>query len=160
MCYDIGMKECIKCKSEKPLEEFNRSPKNKGGRHSYCRVCQKEHYKNNSVSHKANVKKNKIRSMSIAREFIWERLAEGCVDCGESDPIVLEFDHVDREDKALNVSAMIRSGYGLDRIKKEVEKCLVRCCNCHRRRTTHQFDWWKLTYASVSPPASNRSLKA
>jgi len=66
-------------------------------------------------------------------QFLLDFLAEHpCVDCGESDPIVLEFDH--RGDKLFNVS------YGLrDRnwaaVLAEMEKCDVVCANCHRRRT-------------------------
>ena len=57
-----------------------------------------------------------------------------CVDCGESDPIVLEFDHV--EGKTMNVSKMRSQRYKWSVIVKEIAKCEVRCANCHRR-TTH-----------------------
>ena len=55
-----------------------------------------------------------------------------CADCGETDPVVLEFDHIGA--KTFNV------GKGLhDRnwqsVLDEIEKCEVVCANCHRRRT-------------------------
>jgi hypothetical protein len=57
-----------------------------------------------------------------------------CADCGESDPVVLTFDHV-RGTKRGNVSDMVRDGLGLETIKAEMEKCDVVCYNCHSLRT-------------------------
>jgi hypothetical protein len=31
--------------------------------------------------------------------------------------------------------------YSLDRLKKEIAKCEVRCGNCHIRRTRKQMGW-------------------
>lgn len=57
-----------------------------------------------------------------------------CVDCGESDVVVLEFDHV-RGKKLGNVSDLANTPVSLETLKKEVAKCEVRCANCHRRKT-------------------------
>lgn len=67
-----------------------------------------------------------------------------CIDCGEQDPVVLDFDHVDRSDKRKAVSFLTRSGYPWATVMAEVDKCQVRCANCHRRRTAIQFEWPKL----------------
>jgi hypothetical protein len=61
------------------------------------------------------------------------------VDCGETDIIVLQFDHV-RGKKTNAVSKLVSMGYGLDTIKEEINKCEVRCANCHTRRTYKQFN--------------------
>ena len=71
-----------------------------------------------------------------------QRLAEikeasGCVDCGECNPIVLDFDHL--KDKKYNVSRMIHDGFSWKAIKKEIEKCQVVCANCHRIRTHNRL---------------------
>jgi hypothetical protein len=39
---------------------------------------------------------------------------------------------------------MVKDHYSIARIKEEIEKCDVRCANCHTRRTAHQFGWWVL----------------
>lgn len=61
-----------------------------------------------------------------------------CVDCGEDDIRVLEFDHIDPSQKDFTISRGVADGRGLKSIKAEVEKCEVRCCNCHRLRTILQ----------------------
>jgi hypothetical protein len=55
-----------------------------------------------------------------------------CADCGESDPIVLEFDHLG--DKLFNIGEAL-TYRNWESILAEIEKCEVVCANCHRRRT-------------------------
>jgi len=57
----------------------------------------------------------------------------GCVDCGETNHIVLDFDHL--KNKKYGISRMIHDGFSWQAIKKEIEKCEVVCSNCHRIRT-------------------------
>ena len=59
--------------------------------------------------------------------------ASGCIDCGQKNHIVLDFDHL--KDKKYNVSRMIHDGFSWAAIKKEIAKCEVVCANCHRIRT-------------------------
>lgn len=69
-----------------------------------------------------------------AKNFVNGYLASSsCVDCGETDPVVLHFDHV-RGEKIKAVSYMIYHEFSLCRIVLEIEKCDVRCANCHYRR--------------------------
>jgi transcription elongation factor Elf1 len=63
--------------------------------------------------------------------------SSGCLDCGESNPIVLDFDHL--KDKKYNVSRMIHDGFSWAAIKKEIAKCEVVCANCHRIRTHNRL---------------------
>jgi hypothetical protein len=64
------------------------------------------------------------------------------MDCGESDIVVLQFDHVS-SDKTANVSKLVGQGYGWSTIEKEIQKCEVVCANCHARRTAQQWHWLK-----------------
>ena len=70
-------------------------------------------------------------------EFVYGVLARGlCTDCGDSDPLVLEFDHVGAKRK--NVSWLAWTGYSLETLLKEICACVIRCCNCHIRRTSER----------------------
>jgi hypothetical protein len=60
-----------------------------------------------------------------------------CVDCGERDPIVLEFDH--RGDKENDVSILLGLSWKL--VALEIAKCDVRCANRHRRVTAKRANW-------------------
>jgi hypothetical protein len=68
--------------------------------------------------------------------LMFDVLGGGCVDCGERDIVVLEFDHL--RDKRTNVTMLAWSEASLDRLRAEIDCCEVRCCNCHRRRTAAQ----------------------
>ena len=71
----------------------------------------------------------KRRRMILA----WYKQSIGCMDCGEKDPDVLEFDHVEGR-KLFNIGpGIIR--YPLIVVWEEIQKCAVVCANCHRRRT-------------------------
>jgi hypothetical protein len=58
-----------------------------------------------------------------------------CIDCGESDPVVLEFDHVG--DKRFDISKGLRDR-NWQSVLDEIAKCEVVCANCHRRRTARR----------------------
>jgi hypothetical protein len=81
------------------------------------------------------------RARERAAQYVLDYLStHRCVECGESDPVVLEFDHV-RGKKTLTISQMIRDRYSLDNIQKEIDKCDVLCANCHREKTRKQLGW-------------------
>ena len=76
--------------------------------------------------------------------FLWRylKIFGRCIDCGITDDRVLEFDHV-IGDKVSGVKRLADSLASLDRIKTEIRKCEVRCCNCHRIKTQTQLGWRK-----------------
>lgn len=59
------------------------------------------------------------------------KVSMGCIDCGyNAHPQALQFDHISDNKKA-NVSNLIRSDYSWETILAEINKCEVRCSNCH-----------------------------
>jgi hypothetical protein len=60
-----------------------------------------------------------------------------CIECGESSVATLDFDHPDPTVKTTEIGSMIGKR-SWTTIELEVAKCVVRCANCHRRRTTRQ----------------------
>jgi hypothetical protein len=57
-----------------------------------------------------------------------------CIDCGQRHPATLHFHHLNSGDKDFDISYAVNSGVSIDRIKKEIEKCIVLCANCHAIR--------------------------
>jgi hypothetical protein len=54
-----------------------------------------------------------------------------CVDCGETDYRVLQFDHIDPMTKIANVTRLA-SESSMAAVIEEISKCEVRCANCHQ----------------------------
>lgn len=136
----VCMKICGRCKEEKDLSEFAWKSKEKGTRNWACRACQKvlraEHYQTNKEKIFQQIK-SRQREL---KNKIWQYKAEhSCADCGEDDPIVLEFDHLG--DKEFNVGHAGQMGFSWDRILAEIAKCEVVCRNCHVRRTWKRAGW-------------------
>lgn len=77
------------------------------------------------------------------RAHLFEFLStQSCIDCGEADPIVLEFDHIDGKDKFKDVAKLLSGHYSWLTIQREIVKCEIRCANCHRRKTYIQSSSW------------------
>lgn len=113
---------CIKCKSAE----------NYLGK-SYCYDC----YKVDALE-----KQSSIRQRNRIFIFKYLKLFGKCVDCGNNDWKVLEFDHIDPNTKSNNVSNFYSNHYSLKRIKEEIKKCELRCANCHKIKTRNQLGWF------------------
>lgn len=107
------------------------------------REAARRHYEKNREAMIARAKEHTRQKRIQQRAWIADYLAtHPCVDCGEADPVVLEFDHRDPASKIGNIGDIVgKSGWGLARLQAEIEKCDVRCCNCHRRRTVAEGHW-------------------
>ncbi len=137
------MKQCSKCKLEKPLEEFG---KKKNSLQSWCRSCntlyQQQWYMANREKHKTGVRVSAARIKANMRKWMFAYFADkACVDCGNTDYRVFQFDHVQGV-KHTEVSDMIRRGYALEKIISEIAKCEIRCANCHTIKTGYSANWW------------------
>lgn len=141
------MKKCGKCGEVKPFTEFYKSSTKRSGCGSYCKPCQHEHYKMR-YHYRTKVLNRPWQPFKAAyvernRQYVLEYLlCHPCVDCGESDVRVLDFDHV-RGQKLGNVCALILQPSNLAKLVTEINKCEVRCANCHRRRTASEHNWFR-----------------
>jgi hypothetical protein len=139
-------KRCAKCTELLDIELF--SQQRNGRTASYCKSCTqvycRAHYAKNAEAHNKrryqNSKRFRVRNRTYTVDYL---KAHPCVDCGEADILLLEFDHVDPTTKKYALSDLSRSGRSLDELKREISKCEVRCIKCHRRRTARQFGWGK-----------------
>lgn len=143
----MNKKICSICKVEKELNKENfywREGRNVF--ESRCKECLRAKTRklyHTDVKYKDEAIARTLRNRKISRDYVWDYLKENpCLDCGEPDPIVLQFDHRNPSDKRNAISNLIRYWHP-DIVKAEIEKCDVRCANCHIRKTGKQFSWWK-----------------
>lgn len=142
-------KTCPFCKIQKLVSDFGSNVARKDGLQSYCKTCRssqlKNWYSNNKNLQISRSKKSTAKMEKRNKDYILNYLLNNpCVDCGEKDILVLEFDHV-KGKKSFNLSASYRI-YSIDNIKQEIEKCQIRCANCHRRVTAIRRNDWKLKH--------------
>lgn len=111
------------------------------------RVTQQEFEQVTAKRKEAMKELNKIRSKyqreqikNRNRAFMSQVKHSGCLDCGELDFIVLEFDHRDPTTKSFSISD-VGATVSMKRLKEELQKCDVVCSNCHRRRTAKYYNW-------------------
>jgi len=138
-------KVCTKCKEKKEVELFPTANGRKDGLASWCKLCYAnaaaEKYKNHAAERERK-QRNFARTKEANRQKLWSYLQEHpCIDCGNFDPRVLEFDHRDDVSKTREVSIM--TSWSWASIMEEIAKCDVRCANCHRIRTQVQFGQWR-----------------
>ena len=129
------IKRCGKCKTEKPLSEFNKNSHKNDGLQGQCRECQKESNNsgyitnpNRKLSVKNTNKVNKDYNTKLMRRY--KRFC-GCKVCGEREPVALDLHHVDPTTKDYSPASLV--GYSTETMKKEFRKCIVLCATCHRK---------------------------
>jgi hypothetical protein len=140
-------KWCYDCKRFKPVEAFAFANKARGSRQGRCRAChakyRRQHYIRNRDTYirqeVARIRRYRDQNRPLIREYL---RVHPCADCGESDIIVLDFDHRDPSAKSHNV-ILLAMHKPWNRVLLEIAKCDVRCANCHRKRTAQQFRWRK-----------------
>jgi hypothetical protein len=142
---DVETKRCSRCGEDKPLNEFNRKDRNHLQR--YCRACNsaylKEHYAKNLAYYVAKAARFKKAQKTANRRLLLDYFStHPCVDCGETDPVVLQFDHV-RGEKRGNVASLLNDCRRWEVVFAEIEKCDVRCANCHFRKTARELGWYR-----------------
>ena len=101
-------KICTKCKIEKPNLEFNKKKSSKDGMSSYCKECNKEnlklHYENNK---KYYYDKSRAYLKKVQKWFNEYKETLKCNRCPESRPWVLDFHHLNPNEKEGSISNML-----------------------------------------------------
>ena len=139
-------KPCCTCKKQILIKNYSWKDKKSGRRSTKCKQCTNEysrqHYRDNIDVYLARTKRNTAKYKKDGRNLIYEfKLSNPCTSCGESNPIVLEFDHIDPKTKRNDLSTMATHGYSIESLEKEIEKCIILCANCHREKTAKQQNW-------------------
>ena len=132
------MKKCYKCGEEKPMSEFSSNKSKKDGVQSECKKC-KPKCKPKTKPSRDTIRRRKNKYKKNYYEHLLKIKGSCCCDCGhkfdyDTDKGLYHFHHIDPTTKQYNISHMIRSGSSLDRIKKELGKCVLLCKPCHIKR--------------------------
>jgi len=140
------MKRCSSCKKIKSLDGFNFKNKTKNKKHSQCkecsRLCVRSHYVRNKGYYLKKTRKRNHKIIGEIRSYLLKYFSSHpCADCGESNPVVLEFHHL--SNKVSEISTLMR-GRKFEDIKEEVKRCQVLCANCHRKKTAKANGWYKI----------------
>ena len=126
--YNIRMKLCKYCNKYYSESDFGvalSTPK-KIYRRLKCRFCYGKTKKILVEKYQKILDKYKIKS--------------GCIKCGTKDHRVLDFHHT-ANNKEFSIGSARYNHFGIERVKKEIEKCVVVCANCHR--IIHYGKIWK-----------------
>src|SRR5947209_4154844 len=100
-------KYCRGCSRRLAVEDFSTKDRLKGSTHSRCRGCCREaarrHYEINRSAYLERNRRNQPRLKRAAAQLVYEFLREHpCTGCGESDILLLEFNHLDPSAKRAN----------------------------------------------------------
>jgi hypothetical protein len=151
-------KICSKCRIEKDVVTlFKKRSDRAHAYHSWCVECKQEYdrlkinYKLRNDDHFLKLHKERNRrSIQTKRSLVKDYLRSNpCLNCGESDVEVLDFDHKDRLSKEDAISNMVHNLKPTDKIFAEIAKCDVLCGNCHRHKTMHENGSWRSYYCTV-----------
>lgn len=117
-----------------------------GQRHKLCRPCKRLYDREYHAKRTAEAKRLKqdkqVALQQQKAKYVYDYLAtHPCEVCGESDPVVLEFDHLDRGEKSFCIS--VSRMFSFEKIDEEIAKCRVLCANCHRRHTAKQLGYYQ-----------------
>lgn len=145
-------KNCRDCAIELTFE--NRS----NGFKSLCKSCYCLYMKKYYVDKPDKYEKHKKEYVKVNDDswrinvqiLMAERFIFGCIDCGEINPIVLEFDHRIPSEKSFSFGYDKNTKRPIDDFIKELDKCDVVCANCHRIRTAKMFGSWRLDLPKIN----------
>jgi hypothetical protein len=144
---------CYMCGETKPEAEFAFADIAKGTRQSHCRKCQAAYRHAHYLANRDEYIRREVARMTGYRVanrvlLLSYLLDHPCVDCAVREPVLLDFDHRDPTVKRKEVGRLAATK-PWSQVLTEIEKCDVRCANCHRRRTARQFGWSKLVRSAT-----------
>jgi hypothetical protein len=96
----------------------------------YDQQWNREFYRKNREAELARVSKRKRELGNWLREY---KSKLTCEICPESDPVCLDFHHRDAKTKDFTIATLKQNGWSIDKVLREIKKCMVVCANCHRK---------------------------
>jgi hypothetical protein len=133
------MRLCKRCRGDYPITHYRKyhgSLYRRGGRRYgvVCKTCREKLARGRASTLLIDRQRSSARGVAHRNQaYVFDHLvSHPCVDCGEVDVLVLEFDHV-RGEKRFNIGQ--HKARAMAALQEELKKCEVVCANCHSRRT-------------------------
>jgi 5-methylcytosine-specific restriction endonuclease McrA len=118
---DLTERKCSKCEVIKPISDFYKKNKQKGPEpYPYCKTC---------------INKITVEKQQKFKKICVEYKGGGCSVCGYDNYLgALEFHHINPKQKDFSPSKYRRYNQQImeEKIKHELDKCVLLCANCHR----------------------------
>jgi hypothetical protein len=125
--------ECRICNVEKKNCEFNVDSRKKSGYATFCKKCKKEIDKISYKKRKEKIITQKHQKFEeVKNQYLKIKSELICEKCGESKIYMLDFHHLNKNQKDFNIGSMVWKTTNFDVIKQEIDKCIVLCSNHHR----------------------------
>src|SRR5579862_1648346 len=146
------MKVCSVCEIQKPERDFFFRDKRADRLLAQCKDCYTEkrnkiwrdYYNKHGSQYRTNVvERNRKLKNNLRLKMMLYLSGKSCVLCGNSDPRVLKFDHIDPKTKSFSIAQGISSVLSWENILIEIEKCQILCANCHKIKTAAEQGWCK-----------------
>lgn len=131
----MALKNCTRCSTGKPLDQFGRNRTTKDGLQRWCKECLNGYTRQwaRDNPEKARAKSNRTRD--VRRAVVRKAKAVPCMDCRVQYPSpVMEFDHRPGVVKLFTIGPSA-AHVTMAALEAEIAKCDVVCANCHRIRT-------------------------
>ena len=114
-------KICTKCGIQKDESEFYKNKRIPDGLDYYCKACRKQ------VT-ASPITDEGYDTYEINRAFV-ESLKTDCCKCGEDRPWVIQFHHINPNEKSFSIASF--GTRSRNTIWNEIQKCVCLCSNCH-----------------------------
>ena len=117
---EAGVAVCGKCREERDLADFYTS---NGKRACYCKDCEKT---------RLTERNRKLKLAAVQYK------GSSCAACGYAEcPAAMDFHHTDPNGKDFALgryrkAGITKDGALTDTVKRELDKCTLLCCRCHR----------------------------
>lgn len=96
----------------------------------YKKIWNRAYYLKNKDKERERIRKRKQEIKEWLSEY---KVNLKCIYCNEREMVCLDFHHLDQTQKDKSLGWARNQGWGKERIRKEIEKCIVLCSNCHRK---------------------------
>lgn len=101
------------------------------------------------INEKLYTRRYRQKKMRISLDYIWSYKSQQSCTCGESHPAALSFHHRDPAKKSGYISAFCNKSF--QRLKEEIDKCDIKCFNCHHKEHYHYDPFDNLSSVKIDP---------